>query len=228
MVGRRRLIAKLALVGAFAMCAFPADGSAIAAVFIALTPSGPSPAVMTIGAGMYPVWTNQDTVAHTVVFADGQCSVQVAPGGFAQCSGFSSFVGNYAYTVDGTAQASVEVEPEGRTVTLGARSHRIARGSHLRLHGVLDAEHPSPPGPGPAQPVVILACHDGMHRWHRVATVMAKVHRTKGTPFGTVTWQLRVHPRRSTIYVAEADSQPAGGQFWDQARSRPFKVVVRR
>ena len=129
MVRRRWLIGQIAFVALLAVLALPSSGSALSAVFISLTPTGPSPAVLTISAGLYPVWINQDTVTHTVTFANG-CSIQVAPGGYGQCTnGFSGVVGDYAYTVDGTAQASIVVTAEGRTVTLTARRHTIKRGS---------------------------------------------------------------------------------------------------
>jgi len=101
MVRRRWLIAQLALVGELALLAFPAAGSAFAGVPIALTATGPVPAVQTVSTVTYPLWINQDTVTHTVAFANGRCTVQVAPGANAGCpKGFSSGAGDYAYTVD--------------------------------------------------------------------------------------------------------------------------------
>lgn len=219
---RRRILAQFGLVAVFASLAFPASGSALDARFIALTASGPSQAVLTMPAGQYPVWQNQDTVAHTVAFANGLCSLQIAPGGTAQCdNGFSGYVGSYAYTVDGTIQASVDVVAAGRAVTLTAGRHTIARHSRLRLHGILQDWNLSPPGPGIPQPVTVLARKDRHHPFHRVARVMAKVSGMH------LVWQLRVQPRAHAIYVVEANSQPAGGKVWQQAWSRPFKVVVR-
>ncbi|MFL5941786.1 MAG: hypothetical protein ACJ75L_00805 [Gaiellaceae bacterium] len=224
MVRRWRLTAQVALVGVLAVLAFPADGSALRAVYIALTPNGPSPSVLTLPAGLYPVWLNQDTVAHTVVFADGRCSFQVAPGGYGQCTGgFSQFAGQFAYTVDGSTQARIDVVPEGRAVTLTARTHRIAPGATLRLHGELDVPILSPPGPPAPQPVVVLARHDRHHPFHRIRVVRATTHGWH------LNWQLGVRPRARTIYIVEANSQPAGGgQYWQRAWSRPFTVVPAR
>jgi plastocyanin len=222
---------QVALVGLLAVLALPSSGSALSAVFVSLTPTGPSPAVLTIPAGLYPVWTNQDTVTHTVTFANG-CSIQVAPGGYGQCTnGFSGVVGDYPYTVDGTAQASIVVTAEGRTVTLEARRHTIARGSELLLHGELAVAQMSPPAlSGPRQPVIVLARPDGRRSFHRIAVVTAKPHRWRGGSFANVhsVWRLRVRPRASTTYVVEANSQPAGGQYWQRARSGPFRVRVGR
>jgi len=40
-----------------------------------------------------------------------------------------SYVGDYPYAVDGTSQANVVIEAVGRSVSLGARTHSISRGS---------------------------------------------------------------------------------------------------
>jgi hypothetical protein len=226
-----RPIALAGFVAVVAALAFPAAGSALDARFIFLTATGPSQTVLTMEAGQYAVWQNQDAVEHTVVFTNGLCSLQIAAGGYGQCSnGFSAYVGTYAYTVDGTTQASVVVVAAGRSITLGARSHRILRHSPLRLHGVLGDWDLSPPGPGTPQPVIVLARHNRYQPFHRIAVVRAKLqrHSTKGAPFGRLVWQLAVRPRRKMIYIAEANSQPSGGQVWQQAWSKPFKVAVRR
>jgi hypothetical protein len=230
MMCRPRLIAQVVLVGALAVLVFPTDGVALRAVFISLTATGPSPAVLTIPAGMYPVWSNQDTVTHTVIFANGLCSFRIAPGDWGQCtSAFIGYVGNYAYTVDGTVQASLVVVADFRSVSIGARSHTIARGAQLRLHGKLHDYDLSPPGAGPEQPIIILARHDRYHPFRPIAVVTAKLHRpTKTDPFGQLLWQLRVRPDRRMIYIAEADSQPEGGQVWQRAWSKPFRVSVAR
>lgn len=228
MARRPRLILQVALLGVLGALALPSSGSAlIAGIPIALTASGPSPAVQEVPAGLYPYWVNQDTIAHTVTLANG-CSIQVAPGAQAQCPNyFSNVVGNYAYTVDGTAQASVDVTAEGRTVTLGAQRHGIRHGSELLLHGRLAIASLSPPAlQGPRMPVTVFARPDRYHRFHRIAVVTATPLRKAHFPAHSV-WQLRVRPRAHTIYIVEANSQPATGQYWQQAWSKPFRVRVR-
>jgi hypothetical protein len=232
---RRRSILQVVLLGALAVLAFPGEGSALRPVFvISLTPAGPSPAVLSVPAGLGQVWfSNTDTVTHAVVFADGSCSLQVAPGTRSSCASddFWDYVGDYAYTVDGTSQAQVVVAAVRRSISLTARSHAIGRGSRLRLHGRLREENSnwSPPSAGSPQPIIVLARPDRRHAFHRIAVVMAKLHpRTKNAPFGELLWQLRVRPRTWTTYIAEAASQPRGGQVWRQARSSPFTVRVRR
>ena len=220
---RRRLIVQAALLGALAVLAFPADGLALRAVFLTLTPTGPAPTVLTVRAGLYPAWINQDQVTHTVAFANGLCSLQIAPGDAKDCSNsFSEFVGRYPYTVDGTVQASIVVVPQPRAVTLTARSHRVQRGAPLTLHGEVTVPVLSPPTPPSPQPVTVLARVDSRHPFRRVAVVVARRHGSQ------LLWQLRVRPGATTTYIAKADSQPTGGQFWQQARSRPFKVLVTR
>jgi len=231
MVRRNWRLAQVALFGVLAVLVFPSSGSALSALFISLTPTGPSPATLTISGRDYPLWINQDTVTHTVTFANGKCSVQVAPGDIGQCSnGFSSGVGNYPYTVDGTAQASIVVVPEWRTVTLGAKSHTIDRGSILTLRGRLAVGTGSPPVfQGPRQPVTVLARPDRYHPFHRIAVAMAKPGRRVHNPANAHSvWQLRVQPRAHMIYIAEANSQPGAGQYWQQAWSKPFRVRVGR
>jgi hypothetical protein len=229
MLRRRWLLVQVALLGVLVMLALPSSGSALSAASIALTPTGPSPAVLTIPAFMYPVWENQDGVTHTVTFANGDCSVQVAPGAIGRCTnGLSSGVGAYAYTVDGTAKGSIVLAVVGRTVTLGARSHRIDRGSVVTLRGKLAVDTGSPPVfQGPRMPVTVLARPDGHHPFHRIAVVLAKPQRSKNPGNAHSVWQLRVGPRTNMIYIAEASSQPEGGQYWQRAWSRPFRVDVR-
>jgi hypothetical protein len=219
MVGRLRPLALVALVGALAVLAFPSDGFALRAVFIALTASGPSPAVMTIPAGLYPVWGNQDTVTHTVVFANGECSLQLAPGDEKGCSGTEfSRLGQYPYTVDGSTQAIVVIVAEGRAVTIHSNRTSIRRGAELKLHGELTIPILSPPVPPAPQPVIVLARPDRYHPFRPIKVVSARTHGWH------LQWKLRVRPRSHTIYIAEAKSELS---FWELAWSKPLRVVVR-
>jgi hypothetical protein len=226
MLRRWRLIAQLGLFLALIL-AFPSAGSALSAAFVQLTASGPSPAVLTIPVGMYPVWTNNDHVTHTVTFANGLCSFQLAPGAYGQCN-FPLLVGQYAYTVDGTIQANVVVNALPPTaVSLTARSHTIPTGhAPLRLHGTLN---PSmccgPPIFVLRMPIVVLSRHDRHHPFRRIATVRSEKRTPSGGGFA---WWLNLHPKTKTIYIAEVTYQPQGEQGQRQAWSRPFKVVVRR
>lgn len=234
MVRRRWLIAQVALLGVLGTLVLPSSSSALRPVFfISLTPTGPSPSVLTTAAGLGPVlFNNTDTVSHTVAFANGVCSIQVAPGTRGQCtSGFWGYVGDYPYTVDGTSQGKLVVEAVGRSVSLAAKGHWVGPGSRLRLHGRLQEANSnwSPPNAGQPQPIIVLARSDRYHAFHRIAVVPARLHPpTKNASFGELLWQLRVRPRAHTIYIAEANSQPAGGQVWQRAWSRPFRVLVRR
>jgi hypothetical protein len=222
MVRRSRLIWLLAALGAVIL-GFPAAGSALLPTWeISLTPTGPSPSVLNLSVGGgYLFWVNQDQVTHTVTFANGLCSFQVAPGDQDDCSNdFFASAGQYPYTVDGTVQASVIVSLNPRTVTLTARRHTIRHGARLRLHGILDYPIGSPPDLYSRMPVTLLARSDRHHRFKRVA-VNAKLKKRGPSGFR---WKLSVHPKRTTIYIAKATSN-AG--YWQPATSRPFKVVVR-
>ena len=231
MVRPWRLIAQVAVLGAV-MLAFPSAGSALPGFYvITLTPNGPSPLVATLTAGAdngVPSWINSDSVPHTVVFANGLCSLQLAPGQAGNCTNafFWEYVGNYPYTVDGTTPASVVVTPLFRTVTLTARSHTIRQGAHLLLHGTLayGTGGYTPPGLYSDMPVIVLARHDRHHAFQRIAMAAEPGERqSSGYP-----WQLYVHPTTTTIYIAEATEQPPADQFWTNATSKPFRVVVRR
>jgi hypothetical protein len=218
-----RLTAQLALLGVLALLSFPAQGSAFRGISITLTTSGPSPAVLTIGSGSYPIWINQDQVAHTVVFANGLCSFQVAPGEQKGCpDGWGPPPGQYPYTVDGKVQASIVVVALPRAVTLTARRHRLGHGA-LTLHGQVTAPMASPPAIGlRAEPVIVLARPDRFHPFRRVRAVMAKGHGTE------LAWQLRVRPRRRTIFIARAIFEPGDGEYWAPAWSKPFRVAPQR
>jgi len=216
------LIGLVAVLGAV-MLGLPSAGSALLGQYpISLTASGPSPTTLnTTAGGRSPVWINQDQVTHTVAFANGLCSLQLAPGDQADCSNdFFASVGQYPYTVDGTVQASVIVSLNPRTVTLTAKRHTIKQGGRLLLHGMLDFPVDSPPIVESKMPVTLLARHNSHHPFKRVA-MTAKWRKRQASGFP---WKLYVHPRRTTIYVAEATSNP---NYWQPAKSRPFKVVVR-
>jgi hypothetical protein len=223
MVHRSRLIGLLAVLGAVAL-GFPAAGSALLPAWqISLTPSGPSPSVrnLSVGGG-YLYWINEDQVTHTVAFANGLCSFQVAPGERGVCSNGWRFpsAGQYPYTVDGTFQGSVIVSLNPRTVTLTAKRHTIKQGGRLLLHGVLDYPVGSPPIFESKMPVTLLARHDSHHPFKRVAvTAEWRKRQPSGFP-----WKLSVHPNATTTYIAEATSN---ANYWQPAMSRPFKVVVR-
>src|SRR5271154_1957701 len=132
MIRRRRLITQALLLALLGVLAFPSAGSALRPTFtISLTSSGPSPASFETPAGLGSIsFENTDSVAHTISFSDGWCSGQVEAGARLNC-GFRRYVGDYAYSVDGSTQADVVVEAVGRSVSLAARSHSVRRGSWL-------------------------------------------------------------------------------------------------
>jgi hypothetical protein len=90
------------------------------------------------------------------------------------------------------------------------------------LHGILDYTTGSPPVFYSDMPVIVLARHDRHHVFQGIATVAKRVRRQSS---GGFPWQLYVHPKATTIYIAEASSD---GDTWQPAMTKPFKVVVRR
>ncbi len=236
MVRHRWLLAQVVLVGALVSLVLPASSSALQpSYFVKLTSSGPSPVVLHMEIVSYLFFRNTDTVTHSIAFADGSCSAEVAPGKDFSCdsdahgdvSTFPGYVGAYPYTVDGTTQASVRIFPESRVVTVKAKRHGFRLGSAVRLHGILEADEPGPPGfQGPRMPVSVFARSDRNHPFHLIKIVDARPFKKRYVDHSV--WVLWVRPRAHTTYMVKANSQPKGGQFWKNARSRPFGLYVRR
>jgi hypothetical protein len=229
MTRRRWLIAQAALVGALALLAFPSSSFALLGTYtISLTPSGASPTAFSVAIDSgYVSFENTDTVTHTISFANGWCSAQIAPGDRFSCGSAPAKVGDYGYTIDGAVQATLSVIPQTRTVTLTATRNGLRLGSKVRLHGSLAIADGSPPAfYGPRMPVTVFARALGEKLWHRIGVVMATPLKTRHYPAHSV-WQLWVQPHAGTIYRAEANSQPKAGQFWENARSKPVRSYVR-
>ena len=128
MVRRRWLIAQIAFVAMLGPARLPGRGLGTSTDLHHLADSGWAfSRCPEDSRRLGSLWfRNTDTVTHTVVFANGSCSIQVAPDTGGQCPGelsFPRYVGDYAYTVDGTGQAQLVIEAVGRSVSLGARSH---------------------------------------------------------------------------------------------------------
>jgi len=199
---------------------------------VALTATGPTPGALTMYAEGNVRFYDGDSATHTVVFANGLCSLTIHPGsGSLGCNPFMVYVGSYAYTVDGKFHGVVVTTPLPRSVTLTARSHTIPDGTRLTLRGQV---HRRSPGAAPPPPVVVLARHNNGQPFEPVATV-----HTRGAHRTTYGWKLVVRPNASTTYVAEVTAQrrcyyPASrcahpqGQVWANAKSRPLTVRIRQ
>lgn len=228
MTRRRWLIVQVALLGTLGALAFPGEGSALVGnSYVNLTSTGPSPSTLTIFVVHGVVtFTNTDTVTHTIAFANSSCSGDVAPAASLQCD-IPNAIGDYGYTVDGTTQATVTVAPEPRAVTLRAKHHGFRLGSKVRLHGILTADEVGAPPSlfGPRMPVSVFARPDANHPFHLVAVVHARPFAKPRYPAHSV-WVLWVRPHAHTTYMVQANSQPKGGQFWENARSNRFGFYV--
>ena len=225
----RRLIVQVALLGVLGVLAFPGEGLALRPIyFVDLTSTGPSPSALTEPAGLGAVvFRNPDTATHTFAFANGWCSADLAPNAYVSC-GIPRYVGDYLYTVDGTTHGSLSVTPESRAVTINSKRHGFRLGSKVRLHGSLAIANLSPPAfYGPRMPVTVFARPHGHHLWYRIGVVTAKPLKRPDLPAHSV-WQIWVRPHAGTTYRVEANSQPKGGQYWENASSRPFGLYVRR
>lgn len=228
------LVAAVALLSGLAALSFPSDGSAFLVPFtVTLTAAGPSPRNVTLAAGLGELlFVNDDSVSHSVVFANGR-SLDVAPGGVGTIAGrsarpFPLYVGSYAFTVDGTFPGDVHVVAASRTVTLEASTHSVRRGSPLTLHGELTWAQPVEAGGKPPFPVIVLARDDRQHAFHRIAMVSARLRGgvdVFGHRGGQFDWHLRVRPGLRTTYVAEAIGQRT---IWKPATSSRFAITIRR
>src|SRR5262249_57784413 len=121
--------------------------------------------------------------------------------------------------VEGRARASITVARGGRRVSRGASRHSIRRGARLPLHGLLDLAQTSPPvlpGARISMRVTLLARHDSRDPFRAVATMRVARLTANGFP-----WRRHIRPGRTTTYIVEADSQPATGQDWQNARRAP-------
>jgi plastocyanin len=202
---------------------------------VSLTAAGPSPSTLTMHAGQAVSFFNTDSVAHTIVFANGLCSLTLTPGqggyGGGFCSNdFTAQVGSYPYTEDGKFPGSVRTMPWHRSVTLTARTHTIQGGTRLTLHGLVLQSNT---GAAPPPPVLVLARPNSSQPFEPVTTV-----RTRGAHQTSYQWKLKVKPNATTTYIAKVTAQrlcyfPASrcadirGQFWTNAQSRPFTVRIR-
>jgi plastocyanin len=230
------LITQVALVGTLVAVAFASDGSAyVDTASVSLTASGPAPTTLKMRAGTYLAFVNKDSVPHTVVFANGLCSLAVSPGeavgpgisinGSQQpdCNrNFPFYVGSYAYTVDGKFPGRVDTMPGRRSVSLTARTYRIHRGERLTLHGQVIWDNTATPLTSNVPfPVIVLARYE-KQPFQRIATVA--IRRGDQGWF----WRLHVRPGVQTSYVAVLKGQLPEGPIWQQARSRLFTVRMRR
>jgi hypothetical protein len=179
-------------------------------------------------------------VPHTVVFANGLCSITLAPGQqggpgvvangveHPECTdNFTFYVGSYPYTVDGKFTGTVVTRPLRRTVTLTAPRHGIRRGTSLTLHGRVSWFDYNPMLQRPQFRVIVLARHDGEHIFKPVTTGRLWSSQSYEWPNGSISysWKRQVHPGETTTYTAKV----TGYQwFWSDATSRAFTVRVRR
>jgi hypothetical protein len=232
-----------ATAGLFARPSNSAPGSCSRplACSVSLTAAGPSPSRLTAPAASYLSFDNTDSVTHTVVFANGLCTLalnpgeQGGPGSVANgvqhpacMDNFTFFVGDYPYTVDGKFAGTVVTKPLRRVVTLTARTHTIRRGTSLTLHGRVSWLNYNPLLPREQFRVIVLSRHDGKQAFEP----MFRGRVWSSQPFEAglsiqYGWKRTVHPGVTTTYIAEVTAQPYG-QVWSNAKSRPFTVRIRK
>jgi hypothetical protein len=228
-------IVVVSAVAAAGLFAGPSDGSRSAcskplACSVSLTASGPSPSTLTAPAASYLTFDNTDSMSHTVVFANGHCSLTLTPGeDGGQCmDNFSFFVGDYPYTVDGKFAGAVVTTPLRRSVNLTARTHTIRHGTRLTLHGHVSWFDYNPMLPREQFRVTVLARQDGRQAFKPITTGRVWSTQPYETRPGSIVeygWKRKVHPGVTTTYIAEVTAQP---WIWSGAKSRPFTIRTRK
>jgi hypothetical protein len=226
-------IAVAAIVAAAGLFSSPSNSAAntpyckVPFCIVALTGTGPSPSNVTMHAANGLIFANGDSVSHTVVFANGLCTLTVPADDEATCKDpFTSFVGSYPYTVDDKFPGTVGTTPLRRFVTLTARTHNIRGGTRLTLRGRVSFDCPDPCLMGRTSgrhyvSVVVLA-RDGKRPFQSIATVNPRyLAQVPGR------WSLTVRPGETTTYIARVTGQLPQGRLWTDARSRPFTVRIR-
>jgi plastocyanin len=227
-------VLNIAVVGVLAVLVFASDGAAgLKYLTVALTASGPSPSTLTRDAfnGEQLTFVNQDSVAHTVVFAKGHCSFTVVPGGSGGCHDAGpNRTGTYPYTVDGKSPGTVHVVGLFRSVTVTARTHTIRLGRGIELHGEITIANQGSPFCAPAfgQALLVLARHARTQPVKRIAVFSAAGRRPHSkravNDRCSYSWQRLVRPGLSTTYMVKTFG---GLSVWRSATSRPFAVLVR-
>jgi len=206
---------------------------------ISLTATGPSPSTLAAPATSYLSFDNTDAVPHTVVFANGLCSITLAPGqqggpGVAanrvehpDCNdNFTFYVGSYPYRVDGRFAGTVVTRPLRRGVTLTAPRHGIRRGTSLTLHGRVSWFDYNPLIQRPQFRVIVLARHAGQHVFKPVTTGRLWSSQPYEWGNGSIrySWKRKVRPGETTTYIAKVSGYR---WFWSDATSRAFTVRIR-
>jgi hypothetical protein len=229
------LIARVAFVGVLAALASASDGSASPTIVtVTLTASGPSPSTA-VKSPLDPLeFLNQDSVAHTVVFAAWHCgldngrSLVLSPGSSGGCRNEGpTWTGSFAYTEDGKFPGRIHVVGLRRSVSLTARTHTVALGSQLTLHGQLTFDNAGAPFCAQVFHVFLLARHDSDHPFTRIAMFAVGPPRRnmKASEHGcTYAWGHKVRPGIATTYMAGAKWE---AWWWRRAKSHPFTVRIR-
>jgi hypothetical protein len=129
--------------------------------------------------------------------------------------------------VDGRLPGTVVVVGLPRSVSLTARTHTVAVGSRLKLHGQITFESWRDPICANTFSLSILTRHGRSHNTKRIANFSVRPTK-KNTPAAndrcTYDWQRNVRPGVATTYIARVTQVP---RIWKLATSRPFTVLIR-
>jgi hypothetical protein len=228
----------LATVGAMltvlvAVSGASAGRSGWAVAGIKITADGVSPRPLLIkAANSIPVWSNLDAVAHTVMFDDGRCVVELAPGERDGCEGrgsdFFLYAGTYRYRVSELIEPTGEivVVPNERRVTMVASRTTVRAGQRVTLGGSVFAKPIPPFGVTPTPTVTLLRRASGSQRFVAIRQVRSRdcPRPYPNCELNEAIWSVTIRSRATAAYVARIVDPPAQ-TVWERAESQ--RIVIR-
>lgn len=187
---------KLLLLPVIAVALATAGPALADDVAVGITTAGFVPPAVSIQNGDRVVWTNNDVTARQIVADDGSFkSGLIAPGGrYAHVFPVASTVAYH----DGTREAKkgTITVANARSVSIEARSRVVTFNGYVLLRGSVSSGKAG-------EQVVIRQRPQGSNVFLRVGTVATTANGL---------WQLRVQPRRNTVYDAVWNNVPSDRQ----------------
>lgn len=205
-------------------------GLAVGENTVTIAAEGVSPKSLVIKAAnirFSPVWTNLDTVAHTVTFDDGRCFVTIPAGGRDGCGPSALlFAGTFRYVVSNLVDPTGEivVVPHERRVTMVASRASARSGQAVVLHGTVFVTNIGPFGGFTPQTITVLRRVAGSRRFVVIRRVRSRFCPSPPCVSLGDAWSTTIRPRATATYVARI-VDPPDKTVWKRAESR--RIVIR-
>ncbi len=205
-----------------------AGSSGFGAATVRIGPNGLEPSSLRIAAYHdFTVWQNDDSVAHTLEFEDGRCSLTLAAGGRGSCERvfFLLYAGTYRYRLgEGLdAYGEVVVKPNQRSVTMAASRATVRAGQSVTIGGTVSAGQIAP-GHGMNMPqwITLLRRTDPSRGFVPIRRVHSCLPRYCIRDENR--WSVTIRPTATATYVARS-VDPPDRTVWAPATSS--RLVVR-